>query len=87
MTDTTTTPTPKAPPPAPPPPGQLDKLRKPGTILKMIVTIPILLISARLTEVFIRMTKEGTVRVFKRRHFDFEKELEDNWEVIRKELD
>lgn len=65
----------------------LDKLRKPGTIVKMILTIPLLLILGRLTELLIRMTKYGRVRVFDRHHFDFEHIMEQNWEVIRGELD
>ena len=68
-------------------PPELDKLRKSATILRMLVTIPVLLILGRLTEVFIRMTKYGTVRIFKRGHFDFEANLEKNWPVMRKELD
>lgn len=66
---------------------KLDKLRKPATILKMLLTIPFLLILARFTELLIRMTKEGTVRVFKRHHFEFEQLLEKNWPIMRKELD
>lgn len=66
---------------------KLDKLRKPWVIIKMFFQMPVLLLLAKLTEGLIRLTKDGKTRIFKRHHFEIEKELEANWEVMRQELD
>ena len=64
-----------------------NRLWRPLNVLKLALSMPLLLTTAKLTELLIKLTREGRTPVFRRGHFPWEATLEAGFTAMRRELD